>query len=55
MRSFEYASPETEAEALELLAEHGGNTAVLAGGTDLMNLLKRDVVQPARVVDIKNI
>lgn len=55
MRSFEYARPETEAEALELLAEHGSNTAVLAGGTDLMNLLKRDVIQPARVVDIKNV
>ena len=55
MRSFEYARPETEAEALELLAEHDGNTAVLAGGTDLMNLLKRDVIQPARVVDIKNV
>lgn len=55
MRSFEYARPETEAEALELLSEHGGNTAVLAGGTDLMNLLKRDVIQPARVVDIKNV
>lgn len=55
MRNFEYARPETEAEALELLAEHGGNTAVLAGGTDLMNLLKRDVIQPARVVDIKNV
>lgn len=55
MRNFEYARPETEAEALELLSEHGGNTAVLAGGTDLMNLLKRDVIQPARVVDIKNV
>lgn len=55
MRNFEYARPETEVEALELLAEHGGNTAVLAGGTDLMNLLKRDVIQPARVVDIKNV
>jgi xanthine dehydrogenase YagS FAD-binding subunit len=55
MRSFEYARPETEAEAVEMLAEHGGNTAVLAGGTDLMNLLKRDVIQPARVVDIKNV
>ncbi len=55
MRSFEYARPETEAEALELLAEHGGNTAVLAGGTDLMNLLKRDVIQPARLVDIKHV
>jgi xanthine dehydrogenase YagS FAD-binding subunit len=55
MRNFEYARPETEAEALELLSDHGGNTAVLAGGTDLMNLLKRDVIQPARVVDIKNV
>ncbi len=55
MRSFEYARPETEGEALELLSEHGGNTAVLAGGTDLMNLLKRDVIQPDRVVDIKNV
>ncbi len=40
---------------MEMLAEHGGNTAVLAGGTDLMSLLKRDVIQPARVVDIKNV
>ena len=55
MRSFEYARPETEAEAMDMLAEHGGNTAVLAGGTDLMSLLKRDVIQPARVVDIKNV
>lgn len=55
MRSFEYARPETEAEALELLSGHDGNTAVLAGGTDLMNLLKRDVIQPARVVDIKHV
>src|SRR5712691_9481346 len=55
MRSFEYARPETEVEALELLSEHNGNTSVLAGGTDLLSLLKRDVIQPARVVDIKNI
>jgi CO/xanthine dehydrogenase FAD-binding subunit len=55
MRPFEYAHPETEAEALELLADHGGNAAVLAGGTDLMSLLKRDLLQPARVVNIKSI
>lgn len=55
MRPFEYASPRTEAEAVELLQAHDGRTAILAGGTDLMNLLKRDVLQPQRVVDIKNI
>jgi xanthine dehydrogenase YagS FAD-binding subunit len=55
MRPFEYASPQTETEALELLNETGADTAVLAGGTDLLNLLKRDLLQPTRVVDIKQV
>ena len=55
MRPFEYARPETEAEALEFLNEHDGNTAVLAGGTDLLNMLKADLAAPARVVDLKHI
>ncbi len=55
MRPFEYARPDTEAEALEFLNEHDGQTAVLAGGTDLLNLLKADLAAPARVVDIKHI
>ena len=55
MRPFEYARPQTETEAVELLNDHAGQTAVLAGGTDLMSLLKQDVVQYERLVDIKNI
>jgi xanthine dehydrogenase YagS FAD-binding subunit len=55
MRPFEYARPQTETEAVEMLQAHDGQTAVLAGGTDLMTLLKRDVVQPKRLVDIKRI
>lgn len=55
MNSFEYASPRTEAEAVELLQAFDGQTAVLAGGTDLFNLLRADLVAPRRVVDIKNI
>ncbi|MEX0725142.1 MAG: FAD binding domain-containing protein, partial [Planctomycetaceae bacterium] len=55
MRPFEYARPETEAEALEMLNDHGGNTAVLAGGTDLISLMKRELVAPDRVVDLKNV
>ncbi len=55
MSSFEFASPRTEAEAVELLAAHDGQTAVLAGGTDLISLLKADIVTPQRVVDITNI
>ena len=60
MRSFEYATPRTEAEALELLNDHDSRdpttaTAVLAGGTDLISLMQHDLVAPGRVVDVKNV
>ncbi|MCH7988180.1 MAG: FAD binding domain-containing protein, partial [Planctomycetes bacterium] len=55
MKSFEYANPQTEAEALELLNDHDAQTAVLAGGTDLISLMKQHLVTPDRVVDIKNV
>jgi len=55
MRPFEYARPQNESEALELLNEHDANTAVLAGGTDLISLMQGELAAPQRVVDIKNI
>lgn len=55
MNPFEYASPDTEAEALAFLNDHGGNTAVLAGGVDQINMMQLDLSAPERVVDIKNI
>jgi len=65
MKSFEYATPRTEAEALGFLNEQassgngshhsGGATAVLAGGTDLVSLMQRELLAPQRVVDLKNI
>lgn len=55
MRPFEYARPTTESEAVEMLQAHHGDTAVLAGGTDLISLMKQEVVTPARVVDLKHV
>lgn len=55
MKSFEYARPETEAEAIQFLGEHAGNTAVLAGGTDLTSLMRAELLTPSRVVDLKHI
>lgn len=55
MINFEYACPETEQEAIAMLGEAGAGAAVLAAGTDLVTLLKTDVVQPERVVDISRI
>ena len=55
MKNFEYANPKTEAEAIELLAVTNKSTAVLAGGTDLVGLMKQMVVSPQRVVNIADI
>jgi len=55
MRSFEYANPESEAEALEFLNDDAQQTALLAGGTDMISLLQAEIVNPSRVVDVKNV
>ena len=53
MKNFEFAQPHTEEEAVALLS--APNTAILAGGTDLVGLMKRMVVAPDRVVNITEI
>jgi xanthine dehydrogenase YagS FAD-binding subunit len=55
MRAFEYTSPETAAQAVSLLSTTWGQTEVLAGGTDLLALMKDDVVHPRRLVNLKQI
>lgn len=55
MRPFEYVSPKTQAQAVSLLGTKWGGTEVLAGGTDLLALMKDDVVQPKRLVNIKQV
>ena len=55
MRSFEYVSPTTKAQAVSLLAGNWGQTEVFGGGTDLLALMKDDVLAPKRLVNIKQI
>jgi len=55
MRAFEYASPETKEQASGLLGSNWGQAEILAGGTDLLGLMKDDIVQPKRLVNIKDI
>ncbi|MGA2904916.1 MAG: FAD binding domain-containing protein, partial [Candidatus Korobacteraceae bacterium] len=52
MRAFEYVSPASKEQVASLL---GKNAAILAGGTDLLALMKDDVVAPALLVNIKQI
>ena len=55
MRAFEYASPATKEQAVGLLGTTWGQAEILAGGTDLLSLMKDDVVHPKRLVNIKQI
>ncbi|HEV3002932.1 MAG TPA: FAD binding domain-containing protein, partial [Pirellulales bacterium] len=49
------AAPEHEAGVLELLSSTPGETEVLAGGTDLVGLMKKLIVNPDRVVNIMEV
>ena len=55
MRAFEYVSPHTRSQAISLLGANWGNTEVLAGGTDLLALMKDNVITTKRVVNLKDI
>jgi xanthine dehydrogenase YagS FAD-binding subunit len=55
MRPFDYLSPTTSAQAVSLLGGTWGNTEIIAGGTDLLALMKDDVLRPKRLVNIKDI
>ena len=55
MRSFEYLSPASTKQATSLLSASWGQTEIIAGGTDLLALMKEDVLTPKRLVNIKEI
>lgn len=55
MRAFEYVSAANTKQAVSLLGATWGQTEIIAGGTDLLALMKEDVVAPRRVVNIKEI
>jgi xanthine dehydrogenase YagS FAD-binding subunit len=52
MHAFEYASASKKEQVATLLGDQG---AILAGGTDLLALMKDDVITPKRLVNIKQI
>ncbi len=55
MRPFEYVSANSRNQVGELLGKNWGDAEILAGGTDLVALMKDEVVNPKRLVNIKGI
>ncbi|MFI6096453.1 FAD binding domain-containing protein [Lentzea sp. NPDC051213] len=51
MKAFEYAGPRTVADAVQLVGERPG-AGFIAGGTDLLNLMKDGAQAHDRIVDI---
>jgi 2-furoyl-CoA dehydrogenase FAD binding subunit len=54
-RPFDYIRPETVDEALALLAEHGEDARILAGGQTLIAMLNLRVVEAPVLIDITRI
>src|SRR5437667_6777917 len=52
---FEYLAPASLDEALAILAEHGDEAKVLAGGQSLVPLLSFRLVRPGYLVDLNEI
>lgn len=55
MKSFEYASPTDLNQVAPLLGNNWQDAAILAGGTDLIALMKDEIVMPKRLVNVKAI
>jgi len=55
LHEFSYVEPGSLSELLEFLAAHGSESAVFAGGTDLMIGIRAGTDKPAYVVDLKKI
>lgn len=55
MRAFSYASPTKKEEVVGLLGNSWGATEILAGGSDLLSLMKDEIVAPKKLVNIKQV
>lgn len=52
---FDYACPATINEAVALLANHGGEAKLLAGGQSLMPMMAFRIAQPSLLVDLRKL
>ena len=53
--SFEYHRPDSVDEVVALLAEHGEDGRVLAGGHSLIPMMKLRMAQPAHLIDLSGV
>lgn len=52
MNPFAYHTPETQAEAVALLQQHGEEAKIMAGGTALVMMMKQRLVMPETLISL---
>jgi len=52
---FEYFAPSTLGDVVKLLKEHGDGARLLAGGTDLLQNMKKRITSPSAIVDLNKV
>lgn len=55
MKKFDFLKPKTLPEALSLLQEHGSKATLVAGGTDVMVMVKQKKLSPDLLVSLRGI
>ena len=55
LRRFEYFAPTSLEEAVSILSKYGDKAKILAGGTDLVALMKKKAIRPDYLINIKKI
>ena len=55
MRPFEYSTPTKTDQVPALLGKSWGEVEILAGGSDLLSLMKDEITTPKRLVNIKQV
>jgi xanthine dehydrogenase YagS FAD-binding subunit len=55
MRPFEYSAPTAAEQVPALLGKSWGEVEILAGGSDLLSLMKDEITAPKRLVNIKQV
>ncbi len=53
MRAFDHSTVQSAAEAATALASLGPSAMLIAGGADLISLMKSDLIAPTHIIDLK--
>jgi len=53
MQNFEYLQPKSLSKAYQIIKNDHGNSILFAGGTDVLGLIKDEIISPSKVINLK--